>query len=114
MPPATRTTRAWAHRSLRRILESRVVDALATPHDVDHHLTTMGARWATAQPPSRIVDVDRTTPGTATITLRVPPGWSGHRPGQHVVLTVALRGARRSRCFSIASSAHRADGRAEL
>ncbi|MBN2624628.1 MAG: iron-sulfur cluster-binding domain-containing protein, partial [Acidimicrobiales bacterium] len=29
-------------------------------------------------------------------------------------LTVALRGARRSRCFSIASSAHRADGRAEL
>lgn len=107
-------TRTRAHRGLRRILESRLVDALATPHGIDHHLATVGADWATARPPARIVTAQRTTPGTVTLVLRPGPGWSGHDPGQHVVVTVELGGARRSRCFSIASSARRGDGLIEL
>lgn len=96
------------------MLESRVVGALATPHGVDHHLATLGARWATAHPPSRVVEARRSTPGTVTLTLRPGPGWAGHAPGQHVVVTVPVRGVRRRRCFSVASSSHRADGLVEL
>lgn len=107
-------TRARARRGLRRVLESRLVDALATPHGIDHHLAAFGADWATARPPARIVGAGHTTPDTVTLALRPAPGWSGHEAGQHVVVTVALGGARRSRCFSVASSARRADGLVEL
>jgi stearoyl-CoA 9-desaturase NADPH oxidoreductase len=114
VPATARSPRARAHRGLRRLLESRVVGALATPHGVDHHLATFGARWATAHPPARVVEARRSTPGTVTLTLRPGPAWAGHQPGQHVVVTVPVRGARRSRCFSVASSAHRDDGLIEL
>jgi ferredoxin-NADP reductase len=103
-----------AHRALRRVLESRFVAALAAPHGIDHHLLTVGAAWATAHPPARIVEARRTTPRTVTLTLRPGAPWPGHRPGQHVRLMLPVAGARRSRCFSIASSAHRRDGLVEL
>ena len=73
-----------------------------------------GATWATATPPGRIVGAACTTPGTVTLAIRPPPGWAGHVPGQHTSLTVPVGGARRTRCFSIASSPHRADGLVEL
>lgn len=111
---ASRSPRAQAHRRLRQVLESRVVEALATPHGIDHHLVTLGAGWATADPPARVVDARRTTPGTVTLTLRPGPRWAGHQAGQHVTLTVPVGGARRSRCFSIASSAHTPGGTVEL
>ena len=41
-------------------------------------------------------------------------GGRATHPGQHVALTVSLDGARRTRCFSISSSPHRADGLVEL
>lgn len=96
------------------MLESRLVDALAAPNGIDHHLVTFGAAWATADPPARIVEVRRTTPGTVTLWLRSGRGWPGHQAGQHVTVDVPLHGARRSRCFSVASSAHRDDGLVEL
>jgi len=108
MTAATSSPRARAHRGLRRVLESRIVEALATPHGIDHHLATVGATWATARPPARVVAAERTTPGTVTLTLRPGPQWPGHQAGQHVTVTVPLGGARRARCFSIASSAHAA------
>jgi stearoyl-CoA 9-desaturase NADPH oxidoreductase len=109
-----RSPRARVHRGVRRVLESRVVGALASPHDIDDYLVIAGARWATADPPARIVGVAHATPGTVTLTVRPGPGWRPHAPGQHVALTVPLGGARRTRCFSIASSPHRPDGLVEL
>jgi ferredoxin-NADP reductase len=109
-----RTSRDRVHRGLRRVLESRVLGALASPHGIDHYLVTAGATWATARPPARIVAVAHTTPGTVTLALRPRPGWPGHAPGQHVAVTVPLGGARRTRCFSISSSPHRTDGLVEL
>ena len=102
------------HRGLRRLLENRVVGALSSPHGIDHYLVAAGATWATAAPPGRIVGASCTTPGTVTLAIRPPPGWAGHVPGQHASLTVPVGGARRTRCFSIASSPHRADGLVEL
>ena len=96
------------------VLESRVVGALASPHGIDHYLVTAGAVWATACPPARIVAVAHATPGTVTLTLRPGAGWAGHMPGQHVALSVSPDGARRTRCFSISSSPHRAEGLIEL
>jgi ferredoxin-NADP reductase len=109
-----RTSRDRVHRGLRRVLESRVVGALASPHGIDHYLVTAGAMWATARPPARIVAVAHTTPGTVTLALRPGAGWPAHTPGQHVAVTVPLGGARRTRCFSISSSPHRTDGLVEL
>lgn len=109
-----RGPRDRVHRGVRRVLESPVVAALASPHGVDHYLVTAGAGWATAHPPARIVSVRHTTPGTVTLALRPGPGWRRHRPGQHVAVTLPLGGARRTRCFSIASSPHRTDGLVEL
>ena len=114
MSVVVRSPRDRVHRGLRRVLESRVVGALASPHGIDHYLVTAGATWATASPPARIVDVAHTTPGTVTLALRPGAGWAGHAPGQHVALSVSLDGARRTRCFSISSSPHRADGLVEL
>lgn len=116
-PPTLRpsaTPRTRAHGAVRRLLESRVVTALASPHGIDHYLEAAGARWATATPPARVVDATSTTPGTVTLTLRPGPGWAGHVAGQHVTVTVRVGGVRRARCFSVASSPWRADGFVEL
>ncbi|HKY67085.1 MAG TPA: FAD-binding oxidoreductase, partial [Acidimicrobiales bacterium] len=113
-PPSATSSGARAHRGVRRLLESRLVGALARPHGVDHYLTAAGMRWATAAPPARVVDARSATPGTVTLTLRPAPGWAGHVAGQHVRLTVPVGGVRRVRCFSISSSPRRADGLVEL
>jgi len=109
-----RSSRDRVHRGLRRVLESRVVGALASPHGIDHYLVTAGATWATARPPARIVSVGHATPGTVTLVMRPGAGWPVHSPGQHVTVTLPLGGARRTRCFSVSSSPHRTDGLVEL
>ena len=114
MSVVVRAPRDRVHRGLRRVLESRVVGALASPHGIDHYLVTAGAVWATACAPARVVAVAHATPGTVTLTLRPGAGWAGHVPGQHVALSVSPDGARRTRCFSISSSPHRAEGLIEL
>ena len=118
MSPATGSVHAPArdrvHRGLRRLLETRVVGALTSPHGIDHYLVAVGVGWATAAPPARVVAASCATPGTVTLTIRPAPGWRGHAAGQHVAATVPVGGARRTRCFSIASSPHRADGLVEL
>ena len=114
MSVVVRSSRDRVHRGLRRVLDSRVVGALASPHGIDHYLVTARAGWATARPPARVVTVARATPGTVTLTLRPGPGWTTHTAGQHVALTAPVDGARRTRCFSISSSPRRADGLIEL
>jgi ferredoxin-NADP reductase len=97
-----------------RILRSRVVAALASPHGIDHYLEQVNPMWAAHEVRARVVDVRRETTGSpesgtapvATITLQPTSTWRGHRAGQYVQVGVDLPGSRRAtRCFSVSSAA---------
>lgn len=94
---------------MNRILRSRAVAALASPHGVDRYLEQLNPMWAAHDVRARIVSVHREVdvpghPPVATITLQPTSTWRGHRAGQHVQLGVEVDGARRTtRVFSISS-----------
>ena len=94
---------------MNRILRSRAVAALTSPHGVDRYLEQLNPMWAAHEVRARIVSVHREVdvpghPPVATITLQPTSTWRGHRAGQHVQLGVEVDGARRTtRVFSISS-----------
>lgn len=94
---------------MNRILRSRAVAALTSPHGVDRYLEQLNPMWAAHEVRARIVDVHREVdvpghPAVATITLQPTSTWRGHRAGQHVQLGVEVDGARRTtRVFSVSS-----------
>ena len=91
-----------------RILGSRVLAALTSPHGVDRYLEQVNPMWAATEVRARVVDITRETSGenpVATITLQPTSTWRGHRAGQYVQVGVEINGARRTtRCFSISSA----------
>jgi ferredoxin-NADP reductase len=91
-----------------RILGSRALAALTSPHGVDRYLEQINPMWAATEVRARVVDVTRETDGehpVATITLQPTSTWRGHRAGQYVQVGVEINGARRTtRCFSISSA----------
>jgi ferredoxin-NADP reductase len=91
-----------------RILGSRALAALTTPHGVDRYLETVNPMWAATEVRARVVDITRETSGenpVATLTLQPTSTWRGHRAGQYVQVGVEINGARRTtRCFSISSA----------
>jgi stearoyl-CoA 9-desaturase NADPH oxidoreductase len=95
----------------RALLTSPVVDALTTPHGVDRYLELVNPMWAVREVRARVEHVHREAPGVATLTLRPTGGWAGALAGQHVQVGVIVDGTRRTRCFSLSGSQHRADGR---
>jgi ferredoxin-NADP reductase len=96
-----------------RILGSKALAALTSPHGVDRYLELVSPMWAAAEVRARVVDVVRETEGVAagaapvaTVTLQPTSTWRGHRAGQYIQVGVELPGARRTtRCFSISSAA---------
>ncbi|HEY0903817.1 MAG TPA: iron-sulfur cluster-binding domain-containing protein [Marmoricola sp.] len=96
-----------------RILGSKALAALASPHSVDRYLEMVNPMWAATEVRARVVDVVRETDGVAdgaaavaTLTLQPTSTWRGHRAGQYVQVGVEMHGARRTtRCFSISSAA---------
>ena len=95
-----------------RILGSRTLAALTSPHGVDRYLELVNPMWAATEVRARVVDVVRETDGpasqtapVATVTLQPTSTWRGHRAGQYVQVGVEIPGARRTtRCFSISSA----------
>ena len=91
-----------------RILGSRALAALTSPHGVDRYLEQINPMWAATEVRARVVDITRETSGenpVATITLQPTSTWRGHRAGQYVQVGVEINGARRTtRCFSISSA----------
>src|SRR5689334_206671 len=95
-----------------RILGSRTLAALTSPHGVDRYLEQVNPMWAATEVRARVVSVVRETHGpasetapVATITLQPTHTWRGHRAGQYVQVGVEIPGARRTtRCFSISSA----------
>jgi stearoyl-CoA 9-desaturase NADPH oxidoreductase len=98
----------------RALLSSRVLDALTTPHGVDRYLELVNPMWAVHEVRARVEHVHPEAPGVATLTLCPTGTWQGALAGQHVQVGVVVDGVRRTRCFSLSSSAHRADGRIEI
>lgn len=92
-----------------RILRSRAVAALTSPHGVDRYLEQINPMWAAHEVRARVVDVHREVdvaghPPVATITLQPTSTWRGHRAGQHVQVGVEIDGGRRTtRVFSVSS-----------
>ncbi|NPC96139.1 flavin reductase family protein [Nocardioides sp. zg-DK7169] len=93
-----------------RILRSRALAALASPHGVDRYLEQVNPMWAAHEVRARVVAVRREVdvagePPVTTLTLQPTATWRGHRAGQHVQVGVDLGGARRTtRVFSISSA----------
>jgi ferredoxin-NADP reductase len=91
-----------------RILGSRTLAALTSPHGVDRYLELVNPMWAATEVRARVVDITRETSGehpVATLTLQPTSTWRGHRAGQYVQVGVEINGARRTtRCFSISSA----------
>src|SRR6478736_4951850 len=94
---------------MNRILRSRAVTALASPHGVDRYLEQLNPMWAAHEVRARVVSVHREVdvarhPAVATLTLQPTSTWRGHRAGQHVQVGVEIDGARRTtRVFSVSS-----------
>jgi ferredoxin-NADP reductase len=92
-----------------RLLGSRTLAALASPHGVDRYLELVNPMWAATEVRARVVDVRRETDGehpVATLTLQPTSTWRGHQAGQYVQVGLELPGSRRlTRCFSISSAA---------
>jgi ferredoxin-NADP reductase len=91
-----------------RILGSRSLAALTSPHGVDRYLEQINPMWAATEVRARVVDIKRETDGenpVATLTLQPTSTWRGHRAGQYVQVGVEINRARRTtRCFSISSA----------
>ncbi|GAB6984159.1 ferredoxin reductase [Nocardioides pyridinolyticus] len=98
---------------MNRILRSRAVVALTSPHGVDRYLEQLNPMWAAHEVRARVVDVHREVdvpghPPVATLTLQPTSTWRGHRAGQHVQVGVEVDGARRTtRVFSVSSAESR-------
>ncbi len=93
-----------------RVLRSRTLAALASPHPVDRYLEMVDPMWAATEVRARVLDVHRENPGSdgpevATLSLQPTRTWRGHRAGQYVQVGVELPGSARrlTRCFSISS-----------
>jgi ferredoxin-NADP reductase len=103
-------------RTARQVLQNAVgvVDRLVAPHGVDRYLELVRPTWSTTDVRAKVVAVDRSTPGSVTLTLRPNGNWGGFTAGQHSQLTVEIGGVRQTRCYSMANSAQGGDGTIEL
>ncbi|WP_051471577.1 ferredoxin reductase [Patulibacter minatonensis] len=88
------------------MLGTRVADALAGPHDVDHYLELLRPDWAVRRIRGEIVAVRHQNDDSVTLTLRPTGTWPGFRAGQHVEITVEVDGVRHRRSYSPSGSAH--------
>ncbi|KAA5827126.1 ferredoxin reductase [Saccharopolyspora hirsuta] len=109
-----RTWQQVVWRRTRRVLSSRIVNALAEPHGVDRYLGLINPLWSVDEVRALVVAVSRRTADTTTLTLRPNANWRGAEAGQHVRLSVEIDGVTRTRCFSLANSADRRDGTLEI
>jgi stearoyl-CoA 9-desaturase NADPH oxidoreductase len=89
-----------------RLLGTKVADALAGPHDVDHYLELLQPAWAVRRIRGEIVAVRHQNADSVTLTLRPTGTWPGFRAGQHVEISVDVDGVRHRRSYSPSASAH--------
>ncbi|WP_459549637.1 ferredoxin reductase [Nocardia sp. X0981] len=83
-----------------------LMQTLTTPHPVDRYLELVRPMLTVRDMRARIVDVDRSVPGTLTLSLRPTRQWEGLRAGQFVQVGVVIDGVRHLRCYSPVNSQH--------
>ncbi|WP_067861185.1 ferredoxin reductase [Nocardia shimofusensis] len=77
-----------------------LVQTLTTPHPVDRYLELVRPTLTVRQLRAEIIEVNRSVPGSVTLTLRTPRRWRGHVAGQYVRIGVVIDGVRHTRCYS--------------
>jgi ferredoxin-NADP reductase len=95
-------------------LAAPLVAALTTPHGVDAYLEHVDPLWSLGEVRARVVTVRRETADAVTLGVRPNRRWRGFRAGQHVRVSMDVAGVRRTRCYSLSSSAHREGGLVEI
>lgn len=97
------------HTGLRRVLTSRALAVMTTPHGVDRYLELFNPTWSVNEVRAEVLEVRHPTADAVTLRLRPNGNWQGFRAGQFVRLTVEIDGVHRSRCYSPANAAHGRD-----
>lgn len=99
--------------ALTRRLPMRLLQGLTWPHGVDGYRDAFrpgagaGAIAATVE-----AVIPRTARANSLVLLPEQP--MAFTAGQHVLVTTEIAGARRTRCYSLSDTPHRADGRLEI
>jgi len=106
------TRRPLSKRVLRQAV--RVFNAAATPYGVDRYVELVRPSWSSTEVRAKVVEVERTTPRSVTLTLRPNGNWSGFEAGQHTQLSVEIDGVRHTRCYSMTNDAGSKSGLIEL
>lgn len=96
----SRTRRFWRH---------PVWAPFNNLHAWDRLASAVNPTWSLTEVRARVVRVVDETPGVRSLWLKPNGRFGRFRPGQHVLLTLEIDGARHARCFSL-SHAPRADG----
>ncbi|MEU1984747.1 FAD-binding oxidoreductase [Nocardia sp. NPDC019395] len=91
-----------------------LVQTLTTPHPVDRYLELVRPMLTVRDMRARIVGVDRSVPGTLSLSLRPTRQWDGLLAGQFVQLGVVIDGVRHVRCYSPVNSQHDPHRRLDL
>jgi stearoyl-CoA 9-desaturase NADPH oxidoreductase len=101
-------------RPLRRVLGSRPVELMTTPHGVDAYLQHLNPLWSVETTRALLLDVRRENASVSTLVLDPGDDWGPFEAGQHVQISLNLDGRRRTRHFSLSCSARRDDRLVEL
>ncbi len=88
----------------RGLLDSQFVESLVSPNPVERYIGMLDPTWSRRDVRAKVVDVDRQTARSVTLTLEPNSNWAGFEPGQHVGLTVEIDGVLTTRYYSPASS----------
>ena len=98
----------------RRLLHSRLAEALAYPHGVDRYVELVRPLLLKRDVRAELTSVRCQTPKSVTLALRPNENWRGLRAGQFVGVSVEIDGVRHTRPYSPAGSQRAAAGALEL
>ncbi|NKY87164.1 ferredoxin reductase [Nocardia veterana] len=77
-----------------------LVQTLTSPHPLDRYLELVRPTLTLRDLRAEIIGVDRSVPGSVTLTLRPNRAWAGHAAGQFVQVGVLIDGVKHTRCYS--------------
>lgn len=77
-----------------------LVQTMTSPHSLDRYLELVRPSLTLRDLRAEVVEVDRSVPGSLTLTLRPNRPWAGHAAGQFVQVGVVINGVKHTRCYS--------------
>ncbi|MGD6979896.1 MULTISPECIES: ferredoxin reductase [Citricoccus] len=86
-------------------LISLLASAMTTPRSPQDFLALLDPVHSSRQLRGVVTRVDRSVPGSATISFRPGPGWKAHQAGQWARIGVDVNGVRQWRSYSLSAAA---------